>query len=138
MAFVNEYISKEDIEKYHLEEMEKKFNLLIYSWTIDRERNFFLIHKGHGREEESQKNRFFFYRNGEISEHSIWQFFDHPTKTLVWEMQRYGIPEYKSLEEQKKYEQLHSDLRDALTAYGLAGVSAPDNEGYNDSRFTNF
>ena len=27
MAFVNEYISKEDIEKYHLDELEKKYNL---------------------------------------------------------------------------------------------------------------
>jgi hypothetical protein len=138
MAFVNEYISKEDIEKYHLDELKKKYNLRIHSWTIDRERNIYLICNGKGREEESQMKFFFLFRKGEISEHTIWQFFDHPNKTLIWEMQRYGAPEYKSRDEQQKYEQLHADLRDALRAYGLAGVVVPGNEGYNNARFTNF
>lgn len=138
MAFVNEYISKDDIEKYRLEEINKTRHLVIHSWTIDRERDIFLIHNGRGREEESQMSFFILYRQGEITNHTIWQFFDRPNKTLVWEMQRYGEPHYKNIEEQQKYEQLHADLRDALTAFGLAGVVVPDNEGYNTSRFTNF
>jgi hypothetical protein len=40
MAFANEYLSKEDIEQYRLNELEKKYNLAIYSWTIDREPDF--------------------------------------------------------------------------------------------------
>jgi hypothetical protein len=129
MAFVNEYISKEDIEKYQLDELEKKYNLLIYAWTIDREHNFFLIHKGRGRDEESQMNFFFFYRKGEISRHTIWRFVDRHSKTIDWKIQRYGEPKYESIEHEQYYEQLHDDLKDALRTYGLGGLVASNIEG---------
>lgn len=52
MAFVNEYISEEDIKKYEIREIWDKFhpfskndmNLLKkHSWTVDKERDVFLF-----------------------------------------------------------------------------------------------
>ncbi len=49
--------------------------------------------------------------------------------TIVWEMQRYGVLEYKSIQERQKFEQLHAGLRDAIRTFGLARILIPDNEG---------
>ena len=49
--------------------------------------------------------------------------------TIVWEMQRYGVPEYKSIKERQKLEQLHAGLRDAIRTFGFARILIPDNEG---------
>ena len=138
MAFVNEYISKEDIEKYHLDELEKKYHIPICSWTIDRERNNFLIHEGTGRKKESQMNFFFFYRKGEISKHTIWRFIDSPDKTIEWKIQRYSLPLFESIEQEQNYKQLLNDLKEAFRAYGLGGVKASDIEDYENLVFINF
>jgi hypothetical protein len=44
MAFINEYISQEDVEKYHLEEIDKHFfcGTRARDWTIDRTRDIYL------------------------------------------------------------------------------------------------
>jgi len=45
MAFVNEHIPQEDVEKYGLESIDKNFivgGTNSRAWTIDRERNIYL------------------------------------------------------------------------------------------------
>ena len=138
MAFVNEYISKEDIEKYHLDELEKKHYIPTYAWTIDKERDKFLIHEGSGRSKESHMHFFFFYRKGEISQHTIWRFVDSLSKTVEWKIQRYGQPVFESIEEEQNYKQLLNDLKEAFRAYGLAGVEASEMEDYENTIFINF
>ena len=56
MPFVNEYISPEDAAKYHLAEIDAKFNggNISRQWTIDRERDMYLRNLSWGREEESR------------------------------------------------------------------------------------
>ena len=56
MPFVNEYISPEDAEKHHLDEIDAKFNggNISRQWTIDRERDIYLRNLSWGREEETR------------------------------------------------------------------------------------
>ena len=66
MTFINEYVSEEDIEKYRLEEAKLSYrpeyseeglpSSYKYNWTIDRERNIYLMLARIGKEEFS--NRF--------------------------------------------------------------------------------
>ena len=138
MAIMNEYISQEDIERYHLDELEKRHYIPICSWTIDKERDNFLIHEGSGRRGESQMNFFFFYRTGEISKHTVWRFVDRLSKTIEWKIQRYGEPEYKSIEQEQYDKHRHDDLKEALRTYRLGGVvEASDTDGYDNHVFIN-
>lgn len=56
MPFVNEYISPEDAEKYHLAEIDAKFigGNKSRDWTIDRERDIYLRNVSMGRDEDTQ------------------------------------------------------------------------------------
>jgi hypothetical protein len=53
MAFVNEFISLEDVEKYGIKAIDRRFLKVTFEpdWTIDRERNVYLRFVGSGREE---------------------------------------------------------------------------------------
>lgn len=53
MAFVNEYISAENIKKYGLEEIDRNFLKVTFQpgWTIDKERDVYLRFVASGREE---------------------------------------------------------------------------------------
>lgn len=51
MAFVNEFIPPEDVEKYHLAEIDKRFvvgGTNARDWTIDRERDIYLRNVANG------------------------------------------------------------------------------------------
>ena len=65
MTFVNEYASEEDIKKYNLEELKLRYHVHLrrtgwpykkHMWTIDREKQIFLICVDHGREEHSNRH----------------------------------------------------------------------------------
>jgi hypothetical protein len=69
MPFVNEYIPAEDIEKYHLKEIDKKFivgGTNARDWTVDRERNIYLRNVANGGGNEP-----------EIRNQTTWSFFWH-------------------------------------------------------------
>lgn len=68
MAFVNEYMSDDDIKKYGIEEIDKFFNKAHYqpSWTVDRDRNVYLRYVQSGREETSQEWDFTYYWKGHL------------------------------------------------------------------------
>ncbi|MDR2113421.1 MAG: hypothetical protein LBQ62_10040 [Candidatus Accumulibacter sp.] len=65
MAFVNEYIPEADYEKYDLMEICGKHNkahpgsMITRSWTIDRERQMFLIRIWSHRESEFEGLAFY-------------------------------------------------------------------------------
>ena len=51
MAFVNEFIPPEDVEKYHLSEIDKRFvvgGTSSRQWTIDRRRDVYLRNVARG------------------------------------------------------------------------------------------
>lgn len=70
MAFVNEYISKEDMESFSI----KKIDASIFrsgktnssSWTIDRERGIYLRCVTVGREEFSRESGWVFFWHGNL------------------------------------------------------------------------
>ena len=58
MAFVNEYISDEDVAKYGIAQLRDEFHAYRqekFYWTRDRERDAYLIHRSHlGRDFEPE------------------------------------------------------------------------------------
>ncbi len=142
MAFITEYASKEDIEKYHLDELQKKYHLhnALFDWTHNEEKDVFLMLSRNGRGDESNVTSFLLYWKGEILFYTFSIFFEREAGTLIWKMHTFGDskPEYKSEEDRQKWEAIHADLREALRSYGLAGSLIPDNEGFNNARFVNF
>lgn len=69
MAFVNEYITPEDAEKYRLAEIDAKFvgGNKSRDWTIDRERDIYLRNVSMGRDEDTKHEGLWtFYWNGTL------------------------------------------------------------------------
>lgn len=69
MPFVNEYISKEDFEKYGLEKIDQRFivgGVYARDWTIDRERDIYLRQVARGREEFMHISKWTFFWHGEL------------------------------------------------------------------------
>jgi len=50
MPFVNEKISHKDWIKYNLDALHKSIYFSTEQWTVDHERNIFLVKKGEGHE----------------------------------------------------------------------------------------
>ena len=66
MAFVNEYISEADIEKYSIRELDEKFRKMERKphWTVDHERDIYLRYLHNEREEHSNRLTYYFYWKG--------------------------------------------------------------------------
>jgi hypothetical protein len=127
MAFVNEYIPEADYEKYNLRDICGKHNEAYYghmhsrSWTVDRERNAFLIKTWSHR--EAPTDGWAFYWHGE------WIFFEMIVKEAqvnkltdscwsLYHIMKFVVPE--TLKAQQ--EQLIADFRAAWSAYAGGGV----------------
>lgn len=65
MAFVNEFASEEDVEKYGLKQLCDKYLIYRskYNWTIDKERDMYLMWIRSGREDYANEYDFLFYWN---------------------------------------------------------------------------
>ncbi|MEK6805382.1 MAG: hypothetical protein AABY95_01880 [Pseudomonadota bacterium] len=117
MAFVNEFVPKEDIKKYGLEEINRRHfkSDVQYKWTVDRDHDVYLRWMDSGREESHGKQRFTFYWKGALLflplAHSYqktgnvvtlkWRFlWRHPSESLI-----------------EKNPEIIADLKEALTAY---------------------
>ena len=130
MAFVNEYISDEDVEKYGIAQLRDElhaYHQRRYHWTRDRERDAYLVqihHLGRDLEPEDwllyEKDRYcavMLHREGgsmKLSERPyriLWHFDGFCDAWL-----RCPVP---AEEEQPQVIQL---LKEALTVYGLNGV----------------
>ncbi len=139
MAFVNEYISQEDIKRYNLIELQNYYYKLDYSdpfdpkteklrWTIDKERNIWLLdaisrHLPDPREGWTGEVYFVLYYQGrkiEIVLEAI-----GGDKTLdpipyVWKVLRIKEEDIKGFDKEDKQEMLKV-LQEALSEYGLNG-----------------
>jgi hypothetical protein len=71
MAFINEYIPAEDKKKYNITEDSNFYLAGISSWTVDREREMFLMHRAGGGPEsaEGELHWAFFWRGHLLSIH---------------------------------------------------------------------
>jgi hypothetical protein len=127
VAFVNEYITPEDFEKYGLEKIDAQFlatGVKRQDWTIDRERNIFLRQVTSGRDEMSGISSWTLYWKGDL----LWfqrQGVAYRGKPggPCWshtKVNKFGIPSH--LESNR--EVIYQDLRDAFMAYRDGGVFA--------------
>ena len=145
MAFINKIIDEEDIKKYqlmkiwekHKEEERKTIKMVaktFYQWTIDKEKEVFLIHFARFLEEDqpdhgeiyTNENIFIFYFEKKFyelilireSEKRIFNE-ENDVKVLVYETS-WNI---KSIEPNIKIsEKFNASLKEALTRYGEDGV----------------
>lgn len=142
MTFVNEFASKEDLEKYGITELQKTHHVPSGwdEWTIDRERNIVLMLVGQGSKEGPDNGMsFLLLRNGDAQFYDLTLETDLEKKVLRWSIRRWRgqEPKYANDEERRYYEVLHEDLKDALRAYKGSG---PYPSRYNEfeNEFTNF
>jgi hypothetical protein len=127
MAFVNEYVSAEDVKKYDLDGINRKFGKdpeIRYQWTIDRANDFFLMWMSRGREEFAGRQTFVFWWKGEVlpvymeSEGSGRL---NEKTTTIWRSAGIELP--PQLAGQR--EEITQVLKEALTAYKVSGIGVP-------------
>lgn len=127
MAFVNEYISEEDVKKYNIKEIDEKLCVSHHepSWTIDRERGVFIRYAYSGREELSSRITFYIYWNGRYFAFSV----DVVEAGGVWrgeQWARYKLYKLWDMNSPSKpvenIDAIWSDIKDALTVYKDNGV----------------
>ncbi len=132
MAFTNEYVSEEDIRKYNLKEIWFDNNAIwkmkgklppsyrLY-WTIDRERDVYLMCVGiAGREEVSIE--FVLYHQRDITNFVLFQPVESSKKhgkhyNIIWNMEDIS-PKLKGNEK----DEVIDLLKEALTIYGYHGI----------------
>jgi len=127
MTFVNEYISAEEIKKYDLENINKRFIVgatKARDWTIDRKRNINLRNVANGREEFSHQSTWTFYWHGEL----ILLELDNISTSGVAGGDRCGNKKLRSItiphHLEANYDEIIVDLKEALTVYKDGGVFA--------------
>jgi hypothetical protein len=121
MAFVNEYIREEDIDKYDLlricgeHNLANKGHMFARDWTVDHEREMFLLKTWTHRESEFEGDAFYW--------RGTWMFFDvkvadgwgKPDGSACWflfQIKSFSIPAKVSEESEK----ILKDLQEAFTA----------------------
>lgn len=132
MAFINEYVSEENIEKYNLEALYRKMKWgdnwtppgFRFAWTFDAERNSFYIPLKHGREEFSHHCRGVLYFKGihwdvEVASgpNNSRSFAEIPYRQN-WELIHIKHPEGNAV----PMEEIIPVLKDALTAFKIDGI----------------
>jgi hypothetical protein len=127
MTFINEYISAEDLKKYDIENIDKRFivgGTSSRSWTVDRERDIYLRTVARGREEFSHQSTWTFYWHGEL----IILELDNISTSGVAGGERCGHKKLRSItipnHLEASYDEILADLKEALTAYKDGGVFA--------------
>lgn len=126
MAFVNEYVSQDEIQKYGLGAIDKRYFRGDYKtqWTRDHARDIYLRHMRNGGEEGIWQQTFTFYWKGTLIEVGLAVRGDgekNGKELRIWGLRYISIP--NELEEYR--EEILSDLRDALMVYGVAGLIEP-------------
>lgn len=127
MSFVNEYVSEENIQKYDLAGVRKKWRCDIppgfrYVWTFDAERNCYFIPLYNGREELSNHSHCVLFYKGvhwdveAIKESASREFDGH--YRIVWGLIGIRPP----VENGDLREELVAVLKEALTVFGHRGV----------------
>ena len=125
MAFVNEYIPAEDVKKYGIKEIDKRFvtgGTKSDQWTIDRERDIYLRCVSRGREEFRSESTWTLYWRGSLIYVDLKLTDGGGTRGghgwSHYKLLRAEIPTH--LEAQRA--DILKDLKEALTAYKGGGV----------------
>jgi hypothetical protein len=127
MRFVREKISGEDIVAYGLKEINDDFFVVGFSngWVIDRSRNIYLRWMRYYREDPSEAQFTFFWKDVLLD---LNLFSSHPPdddtfeRKTTWTLAT--IPLALTPELKVHREQILNDLREALIAYGSFGMSS--------------
>lgn len=127
MAFVNEYISSEDREKYALDEIDKRFivgGVMARDWTIDRDKNIYLRVLSRGREEFTYQSTWAFFWKGYVLILEL----DNISTDGVAGGDRHGHKRVRKIdippELEERRDEILDDLKSAFTAYKDGGVFA--------------
>lgn len=123
MAFVNEYISDDDIKKYNIEEIDRQFLKTTFrpDWTVDRERETYLRLVASGREEFANEKDFTFLWQGSLLVVRLKENGGGARGGEGWsdyQLVKIDLPEQLI----QKEEDILADLRASLTAYKGGGV----------------
>ena len=129
MAFVNEYIPTADYTKYDLRRVCGEHNLprrgQMYSraWTIDRERDVFLVQVWDHHEAESSGWALFWRSSWIFFELKPLEFRSNHEENSCWA--RYAVKGFAAPASMENLEEeARSELRNALSAYAGGGVYA--------------
>lgn len=125
MAFINERISPEDKQKHNLTDDSNFYRAGTTSWTIDRERNMFLIMRvGAGREGAPGEANWAFYWRGHLLDIRLRALSVgvDPDGKHGWEHRK--VLEINGLSEEvaRKRDDILADLKEALTAHQGMGI----------------
>ena len=145
MAFVNEYMSQEDVKKYGFEELVQQYVtfagregfLREPDWTVDEERENWLCwfcnesdpYMDHATTRESV---FILHYKGRNIEARVWLDEDSQTNIyispfiVIWRFMSISPSSFKDAEEAE----IKTVLQEALSVYGLRGIHA-QGEGKN-------
>jgi hypothetical protein len=127
MTFVNEFIPPEDVERFHLDEVDKRFFIGIQAddWTIDRERNIYLrkIASGGGSDPDlSNRSKWTLYWKGNLLVLGM-EYLEGGGERgqpgwSHWKLTWIELPEHL-----KSYQEaILDDLKEALLAYKDGGI----------------
>lgn len=126
MAFVNEYVSTEDAKKYDLDGIRTRLGhrpYPQYRWTIDHERDVFLMWIVRGRESFAAHQTFLFWWKGTPL---VVRLLSATTDTQgmvtsTWQFQRFDeLPPGLA----GKKEELLGVLKEALVEYKVSGIGS--------------
>lgn len=140
MAFVNEIVSEEDIQKYQLDEIKKEFNPYSWIngrpegfwhvWTVDRERDIYFMQVNmieecgpSGRPEPTSKYIFILNIQGKgvrvlLKRVRCPKSFSDSPFIIGWSLLEIDIPKTFSLHRDDVFQL----LKEALTTYGYRGA----------------
>lgn len=124
MAFVNERVPEQDIDKYGLRTINEKYlkGDFDYRWTIDRTRDIYLRWMTYDREDIG-RNDFSFYWKGSLIPVRLYRQ-GHGvrggTGCTTWKFAGWWLPEELTLQR----DQIIADLKEALIAYKDAGIGS--------------
>jgi hypothetical protein len=124
MTFINERVSDDDAKKYDFEGLSKTLHTslsnLLSRWTIDRDRNVFLIWLGRGQEEFAMQNSFLLWIEGQkITISLIESSKGNPfgIGTTTWDSLLFTVPQGCKFERAE----VVSVLKEALTEFKWPG-----------------
>ena len=133
MAFVNERISSENIEKYKIKEFDDKNYKGHYKpqWTVDHERDIYLRYLYSDREEYCNRDTYVLYWHGEFVFVKVEIDGGGIREKAAW--RRYKLLKLTLPEALKGYEtEVLADLKEAFIVYKNLGISSD----VSDENFT--
>ncbi len=127
MAFVNEYIPEADKQKYQITDHSNFYRAGAGQWTVDREREMFLMYRGgYGPEGPHDEKFWAFYWCGYLLDVCVKNLSskraeDDSIRARTRILYIHGLP----VENDSLRQEVLGDLKEALSVYGVAGLLIP-------------